>query len=311
MIGSDWSPIDYEVREEVRDEKGRMSSGDQRRNVLRVVAVIAIVVGVIAGVRIWLAADQRLDDAVAGMARAPVGCDTVLDFDADGTYYVFVETKGELDDVRGDCDVDTQIEWTDDELPAVTLTLVGPEGDEVELESDDGVRYDTGSAAGTSIESVDIETSGDHVMRVESDESGFAIAVGRDPNGGVLPLRLLAVGVAIVGVAIGLVLLLRTRRRRVEPVPAAEMWAPQAGAGPNWPASPPGFPAPPPTTGTTAVVGPPTGPVTAPSVAPLPVPPSRPPSGPSTGSSSVPSIPGQPSHWGPPPPPPPGRRPGT
>jgi len=264
-------------------------------------------------VGIWLAADQRLDDAVAGMARAPVGCDTVLDFDTGGTYLLFVETKGELDEVRGDCDVDTDIEWDGDELPSLTLTLLGPDGGEVQLDADDGVDYDTGTSAGTSVQSVDIEVPGDHTLRVESDDSGFAIAVGRDPNDGVLLLRLFAVGVALVGIVTGVALLLRTRAQGVTAVATDERWMPQPGAQPQWPMSPPGFPAPPPTTGTTAVVGPPTGPAIRPTSAPLPTPPSNdaPPATPATATPSRPSvapIPGQPGPWGPPPA---DKRPGT
>jgi hypothetical protein len=279
-----------------------MSSGNQRRNVRRSLGVLAIVVGLLGGAWLWFAADQRLDDAVAGMARAPVGCDTVLDFDATGTYLVFVETTGELDDVRGDCAVDTDIRWDEEELPTVVLTLLNPEGDEVELDADEGVSYDTGDSAGESIQSIDVETPGDHTLRVESDDSGFAIAVGRNPNDGVLAMRAGAVLAALVGIAIGVWLLSSARRRRVEQPADGEVWVPEPGRAPDWPMSPPGFPAPPPTTGTAAVVGPPSGPAIRPGAGSLPTPP---PSG-----ASVAPIPGQPGPWGPPPPPP-GARAGT
>ena len=275
-----------------------MSQPSRRRTLLRVFGIVAILLGVVVGLVVWTVADQRLADAVDGLARAPIGCDTVLDFDEGGRYVLFVETKGELDDVRGDCATDTDIDWTQDELPTVTLTLADPEGSDVDLESDDGVSYDTGDAAGESIQSVDIDTPGDHVLRVESDDSGFAIAVGRDPNSGVLALRAIALAALIVGVVFGVILLVGSRRRRTDQPAATDEWAPQPGAVPNWPMSPPGFPAPPPTTGTTAVVGPPSGPAIRPTVVPLPTPP------------SVAPIPGQPGPWGPPPPPA-GKRPGT
>ena len=275
-----------------------MSQPSRRRTLVRVFGIVAILLGVGVGLAVWTVADRRLADAVDGLARAPIGCDTVLDFDEGGRYVLFVETKGELDDVRGDCTADTDIDWTDDALPTVTLTLVDPEGSDVDLESDDDVSYDTGDAAGESIQSVDIDTPGDHVLRVESDDAGFAIAVGRDPNSGVLALRAIALAALIVGVVFGVILLVGSRRRRADRPAATDEWAPQPGAGPNWPMSPPGFPAPPPTTGTTAVVGPPSGPAVRPTVAPLPTPP------------SVAPIPGQPGPWGPPPPPA-GKRPGT
>ena len=70
--------------------------------------------------------------------------------------------------------------------------------------------YDTGDSAGESIESVDIETPGDHVAAGSSPTtSGFAIAVGRDPNDGVLALRAArSLAALVVGVVIGVVLLL-------------------------------------------------------------------------------------------------------
>ena len=62
-----------------------------------------------------------------GLPSAATRCSTST---RTGTYLVFVETTGELDDVRGDCDADTDIDWTSDELPTVTLTLVDPDGDD-------------------------------------------------------------------------------------------------------------------------------------------------------------------------------------
>lgn len=293
-----------------------MSSGTSRRPLLRVCGVLAIVAGVIGGVGLWLTAGQRLDDAVAGMARAPVGCDTVLDFDTAGTYLLFVETEGELDEVRGDCDVDTEFERDEGDLPSVTLTMFGPDGSEVDLETDDGVSYETATSSGTSVDSVAIDAPGDHVLRVESDDADFVIAVGRNPNDGVLLLRVLAIGVAVAGIVIGVSLLVRARRRNEAPATDADAWVP-SGADPEWPMSPPGFPAPPPTTGTSAVVGPPSGPSIAPSSAPLPVPPphqpapppahqpGRPPSVAPIPGQPVPgeTVPGETARWGPPPPP--------
>ncbi len=278
-----------------------MSSRNRRRNLLRVIAGLAILVGLAGGAALWFAADQRLDDAVAGMARAPIGCDTVLDFDATGTYLLFVETSGELDEVRGDCDADSEVGWDEEELPSVSLTLLSPDGDELELDPEDGVSYDTPAGAGESIQSAEVETPGDHVLRVESDDAGFAIAVGRDPNQGVLAMRAAAVVAALAGIVVGVALLVRARRLRGEDPATGEVWSPEPGTGTDWPMSPPGFPAPPPTTGTSAVVGPPTGPTIRPGAGPLPTPPSS--------GGSVAPIPGQPGPWGPPQPP--GKRPGT
>ena len=135
------------------------------------------------------------------------------------------------------------------------------------------------------------------MLRVESDDAGFAIAVGRDPNDGVLALRAGAVVAALVGIAIGVALLLAFPTAPCRPAGGRRrLGAPSRAQSPDWPMSPPGFPAPPPTTGTTAVVGPPTGPAIRPGVGSVADAAVRP-------GSSVAPIPGQPGPWGPPPPP--------
>ena len=111
-----------------------MSSGTRRGRLIA--GIVVLVVGIVGAVGLWLGANARLDAAVDGLARGPVGCDTVLDFDETGDYVVFIETKGAIDDGRGDCDADTSVDWSSDELPAATVTITGPDGDEV----DDHVR---------------------------------------------------------------------------------------------------------------------------------------------------------------------------
>ena len=129
------------------------------------------------------------------------------------------------------------------DLPSFTLTLFGPDGSEVDLETDDGVSYETATSSGTSVDSVAIDTPGDHVLRVESDDADFVIAVGRNPNDGVLLLRVLAIGVAVAGIVIGVSLLVRARRRNEASSTDVDAWVP-SGADPEWPMSPPGSRAP-------------------------------------------------------------------
>ena len=76
-----------------------------------------LVVGIGAAVGLWLAVERRLDDAVDGLARGPVGCDTVLDFDDDRRLRRVHRDEGAIDEVRGDCDVDSTVDWSGDELP--------------------------------------------------------------------------------------------------------------------------------------------------------------------------------------------------
>ena len=260
-----------------------MSSGTSRGRLIA--GIVVLVVGIAGAVGLWLGANARLDAAVDGLARGPVGCDTVLDFDETGDYVVFIETKGAIDEGRGDCDADTSVDWSSDDLPAATVTITGPDGEQVDITSDDGVDYDAGGSQGTSIGTVAIEQDGDHLLRVESDDEGFYVSIGRNPNDGVALMRLGALALLVTGIGVGVLLIVTARRRAdaVEPTPAA--WVP-TGPAPGWPSSPPGFPAPPPTTGVTGVIAPPHAPPVQRPGAPLPMPP-RP-------------SEDEPSRWGPP-----------
>src|SRR4051794_40207165 len=140
-----------------------MSSGTRRPRVVG--AILALVVGLVGAIALWVAADARLDAAVDGLARGPVGCDTVLDFDETGEYVVFIETKGSIGDSRGDCNADTTVDWTGDQLPSATVTLSDPDGDELDITQDDGIDYDTGGSKGSSIGTVTIAQAGDHLLR--------------------------------------------------------------------------------------------------------------------------------------------------
>ena len=48
------------------------------------------------------------DDAVAGLAPAPIGCDTTLRFDETGTYTFYIETAGSIGPIDGDCSSDAR-----------------------------------------------------------------------------------------------------------------------------------------------------------------------------------------------------------
>ncbi len=76
--------------------------------------------------------------------------------------------KGAIDEGRGDCNFDSSVAWSGDELPDATVTITGPDGDEVEIAPDDGVDYDAGGSQGSSIGTVTIEQDGDHLLRVAS-----------------------------------------------------------------------------------------------------------------------------------------------
>ncbi len=244
---------------------------------------VLVLVGmvIVAGV-LWFAGGQRRADNVANFARAPVGCDTTLDFDRTGEFVVFVETTGRLDVLAGACDAALDYDReADDDLAmqlAPGLLLTDPEGSPVDIVVTPGGDYDVDGFVGTASWIVTIDEPGDYVLTVSSiGGDPFAIAVGRSADDGVGPLRLGAVVAVIIGLVVGGALLVVGSRRTFEPEEPSAEWTPST---PSWPSSPPGFPVPPPTTG---AVGPPT------------------PSGRSQGTNDGPDTPAPPaSPWGPP-----------
>ncbi|NOX30902.1 MAG: hypothetical protein GXP35_12770 [Actinobacteria bacterium] len=268
-----------------------------KRSTWQLALGVGLLVGfLVVALGLWLGANRMYEANIAGFARAPVGCDTTLNFDRTGEFVLYIETTGELDVVRGDCDASGVYDRTG-ESPAVQLVLRGPSGEVVELESSTGLDYDTGDFTGNSDRRVQIEVSGDHVLTVGPVEGAeFAIAIGRDPDDGVWLMRWGSIGAAIVGFVMGgLFLVLGSRRtvaRDVEPSP----WQPTAPSGPEvaeWPSGPPGFPAPPPTTGAAGVGS-------TPAVRPLPLPDFRPVSPPSVASPDSDPRDEQSSPWAPP-----------
>lgn len=187
--------------------------------------------GVVAGILLWFAAGQRYDDAVGDLAPVPIGCTTTLAFERTGTYTFFVETKGEVGEIDGDCQTDDRIyDVDDDEAPRVSLSLLDDGGDEVDLDRVDGPSYDRAGRRGVAIRSVEIDDAGDYLLTATatSADTEIVVRVGHDPASGVNALRAGGVAALLVGVVAGLLLLLVVGRRR--PVPQ-----PTAPAGPQWP----------------------------------------------------------------------------
>lgn len=263
-----------------------MSAGTARRSWMLIVGAIVAVVGLVAAGALWYAGGQRLDDNVAGFARAPSGCATTLDFDRTGTFVLYVETVGTLDDLAGDCSAATEIDR--DEVVDPVLDLVDPDGQDVPIDDSSGDTYDAAGFVGERIGTVEIETPGDHVLTVAAEGDQFAVAVGADVDDGVTALRWSAVLAAIAGLIGGGVLLVLGSRRPPATTPST-VWQPDDQRSLTWPAGPPGFPAPPPTTGAVGPAGPPL----------LAPPPARSPEAPPSAPSPDEPEPGPPG-WGPP-----------
>lgn len=221
---------------------------------------VVLLVGLVgAAAALWVAADQRRADNVAGFARAPVGCDTTLDFEATGTFVLYIETSGEFGELAGACDADPRYDRDADDIPQPELTLLDPDGDTLDLDDAGEASYDVDGFVGSATRTVSIETPGDHVLTVAPTPGDpFAVAVGRSPDDGVALLRWGAVAAAIGGLVLGGLFLVLGSRRPPPPARPATPWTPDES---GWPASPPGFPVPPPTTGAMGPAGRPlTGP---------------------------------------------------
>ena len=220
-----------------------------------VVGVLVLVGGLVAAGGLWYASGQRLDDNVAGFARAPSGCATTLDFDRTGEFVLHVETAGTLDDLAGDCDAVTPYDRAEAVDPE--LDLVDPDGATVPIDRAVGESYDAAGFVGREIATVVIDAPGDHVLAVGADGEQFAIAVGHDARSGVTALRSSAIAAAIVALLGGGVLLVLGSRQPPAPPESSDPWQPDGRQVSTWPAAPPGFPPPPPTTGASGPAGPP------------------------------------------------------
>jgi hypothetical protein len=227
-----------------------MADQNGRRTWLVVLGVVLALVGIGAAIALWIGAGDNRANAVDGLARAPVGCDTTLDFSESGTYIVFLETAGTIDSVRGDCGVEGTFDIGEDARPELEITIVDPDGGTPERTPRlDDVTYDEDGSRGRSLFEIDVTTTGDHRMRVESADGSddtFAVAVGRDPNRGVAPLRLAAIAAILLGIGAAAVLIAFGARRRQPAAQPTAVWGQQPGypqpgysQAPGQPGSPP------------------------------------------------------------------------
>ena len=253
----------------------------------RLVGIVAVLLGVVGAIALWLIAGKRYDDAVGSLAPAPIGCATTLVFERTGTYTFFVETKGSVGEIDGDCDNDDRSYDLDSaNVPDVELTLLDENGQEVNLDRADGPNYDRAGAVGAGFRTADIQTEGSYVLSANSAEPQAMVRVGRDPASGVTAIRVGAIAVLLAGIGIGVIAF--WKGRAVWSIPS------EPPTQPTYPGWPPRGPVAPP------VAPPYANPPTPPPYAPPP--PSRP--------SQVPpsySPPGTGRPLPPPPPPPPPR----
>lgn len=226
------------------------AGGGGESKMLTMIGAAALVVGLIAGVALYLMSGSAKEETVKKFARAPVGCSTTLEFDKSGTFTFYVETKGTLPNLGGDCAASGgSYERASSVLPAVTLTLTGPDGQQMGLEQSSTFSYDTGGYAGRAMETVRIESTGTYQLTVTSEESDFAIAVGGDPEADSSTMQTMGLMVGAAGLLIGgLLLFLGKRKTSGSTTSPPSTWQPGAAPVPGWqPQQPvPGYqPAPP------------------------------------------------------------------
>ena len=194
---------------------GASAQPGKRRKGLIIAGVVVLVGGLAGGGALIAASGSGYLEGVENLARAPIGCTTSLDFESTGTFTIYVETKGEIGEVRGDCDnTDDSYKWDDDKLPDVELTLLDPDDNELDLDDDESKSYDAGDFAGTSIYSVEIEDTGRHSLTVESDDEDFAISVGKDPKSAAGIGALAGFVLVGVGLILGIILIVLGMRRK-------------------------------------------------------------------------------------------------
>jgi hypothetical protein len=252
----------------------------------RTIGIILVVVGVVAGIALWLGAGRRYDNAVASLAPAPIGCDTTLVFDRTGTYTFFVETTGEVAKIDGDCASDAR-SYDVDSVPRVTLTLVDAAGGNVDLQRTSGPTYDRNGRQGEGIRTARIDATGSYTLTARTaGDTEAVIRVGHDPSRGVAALRIAAVLALLAGVIAGVVLIVQSRRpaRQLVSAPPVPTWP--TGLPTSPPLGPPSAnpPIPPPYTPRPASYGPPppgspSDGWPAPGSSGPPAPPARPPGG--------------------------------
>ena len=199
-----------------------VSAKGARRKGPLLVGLVVLVGGVGAGAGLFVNAGSQYKEAVASLQRAPVGCDTELDFSGTGTFTFYIETKGKVGNLRGDC-ANADAEYSraaGTKLPIVALTLVDVDGAEATLPRASSASYDVDGYVGTAARSVTITKASTYTLSVESDDTDFAVAIGRNPRSDYDSHRLLAMAIGAAGLLLGGLLTVLGMRRKAAPAVA-------------------------------------------------------------------------------------------
>jgi hypothetical protein len=174
-----------------------------------VLGLLLIVGGIGAAVALYVAGTQRYSDGIEKLARGPASCVTTIDVDQDDTYYFYVETKGEVGDVRGNCPAIGESFDVGDDGDA-SLTLQDQDGESVRLRRAEGTTYSSGGYHGELVRTARLD-AGRYQLSVEADDD-LVVAVGSDVEDLKANL-LLPIIVGAAGLVLGIIVLLLGRRR--------------------------------------------------------------------------------------------------
>ena len=197
-----------------------------------------VIVGLGAGAALFALSGSTEESTVKKFARAPVGCTTTLQFDKRTTFTLYVETKGSVSDVGGDCASNgSSYDRGDDDLPDVSLSLVDGDDQEVDLTPASAPSYSAGAFKGQALQEVKIDNTGTYRLTVTSDDTDFAIAIGGAPDADSSMMKSAGIGAAVAGVVLGGLLILLGRRKKggpVAPAAAGNTWQPQQPTMPGY-----------------------------------------------------------------------------
>jgi hypothetical protein len=215
------------------------TEGGRRRGrpALTALGIVLIVAGIGGAVGLFVAGSQRYSDGIEKLARGPANCVTTIDVAKDATYYFYVETKGEVGDIRGNCPSLGESFAVDGDGDA-RVSLQDDDGEAVRLRRADGTTYDSGGYSGELIRSARLD-EGRYQLAVEADED-VVVAVGGDVEDLKTSL-VLPIIVGLAGVVLGLGLLLLGRRGKPATPTGGGHSLPNAPLGPTAASAPTGW----------------------------------------------------------------------
>lgn len=153
----------------------------RRRRGVGAIGVALLVAGVALGATLITQGSSAEADTVAGYARAPIGCSTTLRFDRSGMFTFFIETKGRVGSLGGNCARDNRSFEHSGSAPVVQLELTDAAGKPVALTNYDGMSYDTGSYVGVATAQAMVVAGATYRLAATASTDDIGVAVGGSP----------------------------------------------------------------------------------------------------------------------------------